>query len=59
MIVIYPTQHDYIQAEFLEDAEIVAYFSDNYIKVVTNSVNGQVGEMTLSGFQDNILADYK
>ena len=55
MIIIYPSQHEYIKAEYTPDAEIVAYFSDTYtIKVVTNSVNGHVGEMSTSIFQEKI-----
>lgn len=60
MIIIYPSQHEYIKAEYTPDAEIVAYFSDTYtIKVVTNSVNGHVGEMSTSIFQEKIMMEYK
>ena len=60
MIIIYPSQHEYIKAEYTPDAEIVAYFSDTYtIKVVANSVNGHVGEMLTSIFQEKIIMEYK
>ena len=60
MIIIYPSKHEYIKAEYTPDAEIVAYFSDTYrIKVVTNSVNGYAGDMSISIFQEEILMEYK